>query len=191
MKNRVLIIDNIDSFVYNLYQYVGELGAEVTVKRNSIPVEEVRALRPDRIIISPGPGVPEKAGCSVDVIKELGSTTPILGVCLGHQSIGVAYGGVVRRAKTIMHGKTSVITHDGKAVYRGVENPLTATRYHSLVIDKDTLPEELLVTASSEDGTVMGVRHRRYPVEGVQFHPESILTTSGKKIIENFLKVKP
>ncbi len=191
MRNKVLIIDNVDSFVYNLYQYVGELGAEVRVKRNSIPLEDVRAFRPDRIIISPGPGVPEKAGCSVQVVRELGSTTPILGVCLGHQAIGIAYGGVVKGADIVMHGKTSVITHDGKGVYQGVENPLTATRYHSLAIERDTLPEELLVTAESEDGTVMGVRHRRYPVEGVQFHPESILTTSGKKIIDNFLRVKP
>ncbi len=191
MRNRVVIIDNIDSFVYNLYQYVGELGAEVVVKRNTIGVEEVRSFKPDRIIISPGPGIPEKAGCSVDVIKELGAEIPILGVCLGHQAIGVAYGGVVRRAGTIMHGKTSIITHDGQGIYRGVENPIKATRYHSLAIEKDSLPRELMVTATSEDGTIMGVRHRRYPVEGVQFHPESILTTSGKKLIENFLRVRP
>ncbi len=191
MRNRVVIIDNIDSFVYNLYQYVGELGAEVVVKRNTIGVEEVRSFKPDRIIISPGPGIPEKAGCSVDVIKELGAEIPILGVCLGHQAIGVAYGGVVGRAGTIMHGKTSIITHDGQGIYRGVENPIKATRYHSLAIEKDSLPRELMVTATSEDGTIMGVRHRRYPVEGVQFHPESILTTSGKKLIENFLRVRP
>jgi anthranilate synthase/aminodeoxychorismate synthase-like glutamine amidotransferase len=191
MKNRVLIIDNVDSFVYNLYQYVGEQGADVMVRRNDITLREIRAYKPDRIIISPGPGIPEKAGCSVDVVRELGSSIPILGVCLGHQAIGVAYGGVVKRAGTVMHGKTSVITHDGKGIYRGVENPFTATRYHSLAIERDTLPEELLVTATSEDGVVMGVRHRRHPVEGVQFHPESILTTSGKKIIENFLKVRP
>lgn len=186
---RVLIIDNIDSFVYNLYQYVGELGAEVVVRRNHVPLREVRRLKPDRIIISPGPGVPEKAGNSVRIIREFGSTTPILGVCLGHQAIGIAYGGVVKQAATLMHGKTSVITHDGMGVYRGLENPMVATRYHSLAIERETLPGELRVTATSDDGVVMGVRHVSHPVEGVQFHPESILTRAGKKIIRNFLEV--
>jgi anthranilate synthase/aminodeoxychorismate synthase-like glutamine amidotransferase len=191
MKNRVLIIDNIDSFVYNLYQYVGDLGAEVEVRRNSLPIEEAMNFKPDRIIISPGPGTPEKAGCSVDIIRKLGSSIPVLGVCLGHQAIGVAYGAAVKRAETIMHGKTSIITHDGKGIYKGLKNPITATRYHSLAIERESLPEELLVTASSDDGVIMGIRHRQHPVEGVQFHPESILSTSGKKIIENFLKVRP
>ncbi len=187
---RVLIIDNVDSFVYNLYQYVGELGAEVTVRRNNLSVEEVRKLEPERIIISPGPGVPEKAGVSVELIRELGSQVPILGVCLGHQAIGVALGAKVARAKTLMHGKVSRITHDGRGIYRGVENPFIATRYHSLAIVEETLPEELLVTARSEDGVVMGVRHRRYPIEGVQFHPESILTSEGRKLIRNFLEME-
>ncbi len=187
---RVLIIDNVDSFVYNLYQYVGELGAEVVVRRNNISMEEVRRLEPERIIISPGPGVPEKAGVSVELIRELGSQVPILGVCLGHQAIGVAFGAKVARAKTLMHSKVSKITHDGRGIYRGVENPFIATRYHSLAIVEETLPEELLVTARSEDGVVMGVRHRRYPIEGVQFHPESILTSEGRKLIRNFLEME-
>ncbi len=186
---RVLIIDNVDSFVYNLYQYVGELGAEVIVRRNHVSLEEVRRLEPEKIIISPGPGVPEKAGVSVELIRELGEDVPILGVCLGHQAIGVAFGARVARARTLMHGKVSRITHDGRRIYRGVENPFIATRYHSLAIVEETLPPELVVTARSEDGVVMGVRHRRYPIEGVQFHPESILTSEGKRIIRNFLEI--
>jgi anthranilate synthase/aminodeoxychorismate synthase-like glutamine amidotransferase len=187
---RVLIIDNIDSFVYNLYQYVGELGADVVVKRNHVSIEEIKKLKPDRIIISPGPGVPEKAGVSVEVIRELGRSIPILGVCLGHQAIGVAFGAKVARAKTLMHGKVSKITHDGKGIYEGIANPFIATRYHSLAIVEETLPPELEVTARSlGDDVVMGVRHRRYAIEGVQFHPESILTSEGKKIIRNFLEL--
>ncbi len=184
---RVLIIDNVDSFVYNLYQYVGELGAEVIVRRNNITPAEARALRPERLIVSPGPGTPEEAGNSVAIIRELGKDIPTLGVCLGHQAIGVAFGGKVSRAPTLLHGKVSRIEHDGKAIYRGIENPFIATRYHSLAVE-EKLPRELMVTARSlEDGIIMGLRHREYPIEGVQFHPESILTRVGKKIMENFL----
>lgn len=187
----VLIIDNIDSFVYNLYQYVGELGAEVIVRRKDVSLTGVRKINPDRIIISPGPGVPEKAGSSVAIIRELGGETPILGVCLGHQAIGVAYGGEVKRARNLMHGKTSLIKHDEKGIYDGVPNPFTATRYHSLAIVEETLPEDLKITAKSlDDGIIMGVRHRLEPVEGVQFHPESILTSQGKRMMRNFLEVR-
>jgi len=186
---RVLIIDNIDSFVYNLYQYVGELGAEVLVRRNDVSLEEVGKINPDAIIISPGPGTPEKAGNSVAIIRELGEAMPILGVCLGHQAIGVAYGGAVGRASNLMHGKTSEIKHDEKGIYRDIPNPFIATRYHSLAIVEETLPKELKITARSmDDGIIMGVRHRKHPVEGVQFHPESILTSQGKKMIRNFLE---
>jgi len=188
---RVLIIDNIDSFVYNLYQYVGELGAEVLVKRNDVSLEEIGKINPDAIIISPGPGVPEKAGSSVAVIRGLGEDTPILGVCLGHQAIGVAYGGEVGRASNLMHGKTSEIRHDGKWIYRDIPNPFTATRYHSLAIVEETLPRDLKITAKSmDDGIIMGVRHKVYPVEGVQFHPESILTSHGKRMMRNFLELE-
>ncbi|WP_456473815.1 anthranilate synthase component II [Candidatus Pyrohabitans sp.] len=186
---KVLIIDNIDSFVYNLYQYVGELGAEVIVRRNHVTIAEIERLKPEKIIISPGPGVPEEAGVSVEVVRRLGKSVPILGVCLGHQAIGVAFGAKVARAKTLMHGKVSKITHDGKGIYRGVANPFIATRYHSLAIVEETLPPELEVSARSDDGVVMGVRHRRHPITGVQFHPESILTSEGKKIIRNFLEM--
>ena len=186
---KVLIIDNIDSFVYNLYQYVGELGAEVIVRRNHVSIAEIERLKPEKIIISPGPGVPEEAGVSVEVVRRLGKSVPILGVCLGHQAIGVAFGAKVARAKTLMHGKVSRITHDGRGIYKGVANPFIATRYHSLAIVEETLPPELEVSARSDDGVVMGVRHRRYPIEGVQFHPESILTSEGKKIIRNFLEM--
>jgi anthranilate synthase/aminodeoxychorismate synthase-like glutamine amidotransferase len=184
---KVLIIDNMDSFVYNLYQYIGELGADVEVRRNHITIEEVFRIDPDKIIISPGPGVPEKAGSSVGIVRRFGQNTPILGVCLGHQAIGVAYGAKVKRAKTLMHGKISYITHDGSGIYKGVKNPLIATRYHSLAIAEEDFPKTLKVTAKSEDGVIMGVRHVKYPVEGVQFHPESILTTEGKKLLKNFL----
>ena len=186
---KVLIIDNIDSFVYNLYQYVGEQGADVIVKRHHITLEEVKEISPDKIIISPGPGIPENAGNSVEIIKEFGTKIPLLGVCLGHQAIGVAFGAKVGRASVLLHGKTSEITHDGKTIYKGVKNPLLATRYHSLAIEKEGLPSELEITATSEsDGIIMGVRHKEYPIEGVQFHPESILTSEGKKIIKNFLE---
>jgi anthranilate synthase/aminodeoxychorismate synthase-like glutamine amidotransferase len=185
----ILVIDNYDSFTYNLVQYLGELGAEMRVVRNdAVSVDEVAAMRPERIVISPGPGTPDDAGISLDVIRRLGATTPILGVCLGHQSIGQAYGATVARARTQMHGKTSEIRHQDHGVFAGLSNPFTATRYHSLVVLKDTLTPELEVTAWSEDGEIMGLRHRGHPVEGVQFHPESILTVEGKKLLANFLK---
>ncbi len=186
---KVLLIDNIDSFVYNLYQYAGEQGVDVIVKRHHITLEEVTEIAPDKIIISPGPGTPENAGNSIEIIKEFGKEIPILGVCLGHQAIGVAFGAKVDRASVLLHGKTSEITHDGKTIYNDVKNPLTATRYHSLAIEREGFPVELVITATSEsDGIIMGVRHKKYPIEGVQFHPESILTSEGKKIIKNFLE---
>jgi len=184
----ILVIDNYDSFTYNLVQYLGELGAELRVVRNdAVDAEGVAALSPERIVISPGPGTPDDAGVSLDVIRRLGEHTPILGVCLGHQAIGQAFGGTVARAKAQMHGKTSDIRHDGRGVFAGLSNPLTATRYHSLVILSHTVPVDLEVTAWAEDGEIMGVRHRRWPVEGVQFHPESILTVEGKRLLGNFL----
>jgi anthranilate synthase component II len=186
---RVVVIDNYDSFVYNLVQYLGELGAEPIVHRNdAITVDEVAALAPDAILISPGPGRPEDAGISNELIRTLGPTTPTLGVCLGHQCIGEVFGGEVVRAPQIMHGKTSHVTHDGSGVFAGLPSPFEATRYHSLVVDRDSIPAgELEVTAETEDGIVMGVRHRRHPIEGVQFHPESILTASGHDLLRNFL----
>jgi anthranilate synthase/aminodeoxychorismate synthase-like glutamine amidotransferase len=184
----ILVIDNYDSFTYNLVQYLGELGAELRVVRNdAVDAEGVAALAPERIVISPGPGTPDDAGVSLEVIRRFGERTPILGVCLGHQAIGQAFGGTVARAKTQMHGKTSEISHDGRGVFAGLSNPFTATRYHSLVILPDTVPPDLEVTARAEDGEIMGVRHRRWPVEGVQFHPESILTVEGKRLLGNFL----
>ena len=185
----LLVIDNYDSFTYNLVQYLGELGAELRVVRNdAVSVDEVIAMRPERVVISPGPGTPDDAGISLDVIRRLGATTSILGVCLGHQSIGQAYGATVSRAWTQMHGKTSQIRHDDAGVFAGLSNPFTATRYHSLAVLKETVTPDLEVTAWSEDGEIMGVRHRHHPVEGVQFHPESILTVEGKKLLANFLK---
>jgi anthranilate synthase component 2 len=184
----ILVIDNYDSFTYNLVQYLGELGADPRVVRNdAIDVEGVTRLTPDGIVISPGPGTPDQAGVSVDVIRRLGARIPILGVCLGHQAIGEAFGATVARAKTQMHGKTSEIRHDGRGVFAGLSNPFTATRYHSLVIVPDTVPGDLEVTAWAEDGEIMGVRHRTWPIEGVQFHPESILTLEGKRLLGNFL----
>lgn len=186
----ILIIDNIDSFVYNLYQYVGELGYEVEVRRNYISLAEIEKMKPEKIIISPGPGVPEKAGVSVEVIKKLGKKLPILGVCLGHQAIGYAFGADIVHAKRLMHGKTSEIEHSAKEIFRNVKNPLIATRYHSLVVKRENLPEELEITAlSKDDGEIMGIRHVSYDIYGVQFHPESILTREGKKIIKNFLEI--
>jgi anthranilate synthase/aminodeoxychorismate synthase-like glutamine amidotransferase len=185
---RVLLIDNYDSFTYNLYQYLCELGASVTVVRNdAITVDEVRALAPEFIIISPGPGVPRDAGISVELVRELGGTTPILGVCLGHQAIAEAYGGLVIRAPELMHGKASQVHHDGKGVFEGLPSPFSAIRYHSLCAAPDALPTTLEVTARSESGVIMAVRHRQHPVCGVQFHPESILTEHGKDLLRNFL----
>ncbi|HXD95104.1 MAG TPA: aminodeoxychorismate/anthranilate synthase component II [Candidatus Acidoferrum sp.] len=184
----ILVIDNYDSFTYNLVQYLGELGATLEVVRNdALDVDAVVKLAPERIVISPGPGNPDQAGVSLEVIRRLGPTTPILGVCLGHQAIGQAFGATVARARVQMHGKTSEIHHDGRGVFAGLSNPFVATRYHSLVVLPDTVPADLEVTARAEDGEVMGLRHRRYPVEGVQFHPESILTVEGKRLLANFL----
>ena len=186
----LLLIDNYDSFTYNLAQYLGELGAELRVVRNdAITVKEIRALQPAGIVISPGPCTPKEAGISVKVIEELGAATPILGVCLGHQSIGQAYGGDVVRAPEIMHGKTSPVHHAGQGVFQGLDEPFEATRYHSLIVKRETLPACLEVTAWTADAhnLIMGLRHREHPVQGVQFHPESILTSSGKQLLKNFL----
>ena len=185
----ILMIDNYDSFTYNIVQYFGELGAKVDVYRNdAITLDQIKTLNPERIVVSPGPSNPEHAGISVDVIRAFSGKFPILGVCLGHQAIGYAFGGTIVRAKNLMHGKTSRIKHDGKGLFAGLSNPFVATRYHSLVIDKATCPDCLEVTAVSEDdGEIMGVRHKTQPVWGVQFHPESILTKEGKKILDNFL----
>jgi anthranilate synthase/aminodeoxychorismate synthase-like glutamine amidotransferase len=184
---KVLIIDNVDSFVYNLYQYVGELGGDPEVVPNTISVEEIRKMAPDRIIISPGPGKPEDAGNCVEVIRALGPRIPTMGVCLGHQAIGIAFGGTVSRAFAPLHGKTSQITHDGEGIYSGIGDAIVAARYHSLTVKQKGLPGCLKVTARSDDGEIMGIRHREYPIEGVQFHPESIMTDYGKVILKNFL----
>ncbi len=184
----LLVIDNYDSFTYNLVQYLGELGAEPAVYRNDkITLGEIEALRPSKIVISPGPCTPKEAGISVDVIRTFGSKIPILGVCLGHQAIGEAFGGEVIRAPRLMHGKTSMVLHDGRTIYRGLPNPFEATRYHSLIIRRETMPKVLEITAWTKEGEVMGVRHRTLPIEGVQFHPESILTNVGKDLLRNFL----
>jgi len=189
----IVLIDNYDSFTYNLVQYLGELGEKVVVRRNDeITLAEIEADLPGRILISPGPGRPADAGISPALISSFGGRVPILGVCLGHQAIGAAFGGSVVRAKNLMHGKTSQVEHDGQTIFRGVSSPMTATRYHSLIVAENDLPADLEVTAhtSEKDGTrvIMGLRHRRFPVEGVQFHPESVLTADGKKLVENFLK---
>ncbi len=185
----LLMIDNYDSFTYNLVQYLGELGEDVRVVRNDqITVAEIEKLKPDHIVISPGPCTPNEAGVSVETIQKLGGKFPILGVCLGHQSIGQAYGGRIIRAKQLMHGKTSMIHHANKGVFAGLPNPFEATRYHSLVIERETLPDVLEITAWTDDGEIMGVRHKTLPVEGVQFHPESILTQHGHELLANFLK---
>jgi anthranilate synthase/aminodeoxychorismate synthase-like glutamine amidotransferase len=184
----LLIIDNYDSFTYNLVQYFGELGAEIKVFRNDVlSVADVAAMKPERICISPGPCTPNEAGISCELIATLGATTPILGVCLGHQSIGQVYGGDVVRADRLMHGKTSPIHHEGKSVFAGMPNPFEATRYHSLIVKRETLPECLEITAWTEEGEIMGLMHKEHPVHGVQFHPESILTQDGKRLLENFL----
>ncbi len=186
---RVLVIDNYDSFTYNLVQYLGELGAEVLVRRNDeVTPEEVLELHPDRIVVSPGPCTPKEAGVSVEVIEKVSRQIPILGVCLGHQAIGQAFGAEIVRGEPV-HGKTAKILHDGEGVYRGVQQGFEATRYHSLVIEPESLPEDLQITSRTEDGTIMGVRHRDFPVEGVQFHPESVLTRSGHELLKNFLEV--
>ena len=186
----LLVIDNYDSFTFNLVQYLGELGADIVVKRNDqVTIDEIRAMKPDRIVVSPGPCTPREAGVSVALIKELAGTVPIFGVCLGHQSIGEAFGGIVVRAPYLMHGKTSRIHHDGKTVFSGLDQDFTATRYHSLIVEKDSLPDSLEISAETDDGLIMGLRHKELPVEGVQFHPESILTGAGKSLLENFLKI--
>ena len=185
---RVLIIDNYDSFTYNLVQYLGELGAEVLVRRNDeVTPREVLELHPDRIVVSPGPCTPNEAGVSLELIEKASPEVPTLGVCLGHQSIGQAFGARVVRGEPV-HGKTARVWHDGEGVYRGLDQGFEATRYHSLVIEPDSVPECLVVSSRTEDGVIMGVRHREYPVEGVQFHPESVLTMSGRRLLENFLR---
>ena len=188
----VFVLDNYDSFTYNLVQYLGELGAEVEVRRNDqVTVADVETLRPERIVVSPGPCTPGEAGVSVELIRHFTGKVPVLGVCLGHQAIGEAFGGKVVRAKNLMHGKTSQVEHDGKTIFAGLSSPMTATRYHSLIVSEDSLPADLEVSARTveRDGTtvIMGLRHRRFPVEGVQFHPESVLTDEGKKLVQNFL----
>jgi anthranilate synthase/aminodeoxychorismate synthase-like glutamine amidotransferase len=186
----ILVIDNYDSFTYNLVQYLGELGADVTVYRNdAITIPQMRELRPERIVISPGPGVPGDAGISIAAIREFTGRIPILGVCLGNQAIGEAFGGRVVRASYLMHGKTSEICHDSLTIFRGLPYRFRATRYHSLIVEKNSLPDLLEVSATTPDGLIMGLRHRQYPVEGVQFHPESVMTEHGKKLLENFLKL--
>ncbi|MBG1262307.1 anthranilate synthase component II [Nostoc commune] len=192
----IIVIDNYDSFTYNLVQYLGELAAEFPVaddikvfRNDKISIDEIRALKPEAVVISPGPGRPEDAGISLELIEQLGQELPILGVCLGHQSIGQVFGGKIIPAPELMHGKTSQVSHTGVGVFQGLENPLTATRYHSLVIERETCPDVLEITAWVEDNTIMGVRHRKYPhIQGVQFHPESVLTSSGKQLLRNFLE---
>ena len=187
---KLLVIDNYDSFTYNLVQYFGELGAEVTVKRNDeISVSGIRSLRPERICISPGPGRPEDAGICPEVVRELGEATPILGVCLGHQCIAQVFGGDVVRAEKLMHGKTSMIRHSNRGLFQGLPQPLEATRYHSLVVKLESFPETLEITATADDGEIMGLQHREFPIYGVQFHPESILTPEGKDLLANFLRI--
>jgi anthranilate synthase/aminodeoxychorismate synthase-like glutamine amidotransferase len=188
----IFVLDNYDSFTYNLVQYLGELGAEVVVRRNDeLSLAEIGALGPERIVVSPGPCTPAEAGLSVPLIRHFAGKVPVLGVCLGHQALGEAFGGRVVRAKNLMHGKTSAVEHDGKTIFTGLAEPMTCTRYHSLVVEEKSLPKELMVSAwtADKDGTrvIMGLRHRKYPVEGVQFHPESVLTEDGKKLIANFL----
>jgi len=190
----VLVLDNYDSFTYNLVQYLGELGCEVAVRRNDqVTVEEIEALHPDRIVISPGPCTPQEAGISIDLVRHFTGKLPILGVCLGHQAMAAAFGGSVVRASHLMHGKTSEVTHDGRSVFKNLKTPFTATRYHSLIVEEKDLPAEFEVSAwtTEPDGsrTIMGMRHKKFPVEGVQFHPESVLTGEGKKLIANFLTI--
>jgi len=184
----ILLLDNYDSFTYNLAQYLGELGCTLEVHRNDkISVEQIAKRKPERIVISPGPCTPREAGISVELIEKLAESYPILGVCLGHQAIGAAFGAKIIRAPKLFHGKTREIAHDGRGIFQGVPNPLTATRYHSLIVERKSLPRSLEVSAETRDGIIMGLRHRKYKVEGVQFHPESVLTESGKQILQGFL----
>ena len=186
----ILLLDNYDSFTYNLAQYLGELGCEVEVHRNDrISVEQIARRKPERIVISPGPCTPQEAGISVEMIQKLAGKVPILGVCLGHQAIGAAFGGKIIRAPKLFHGKTSQIRHDGSGVFRGLPNPFTATRYHSLIVERKSLPADLQVTAETDDDIIMGMQHKHYPLMGVQFHPESVLTDSGKQLLKNFLSL--
>jgi anthranilate synthase/aminodeoxychorismate synthase-like glutamine amidotransferase len=190
----VFVLDNYDSFTYNLVQYLGEMGATVEVRRNNeVLIEQIEEMRPERILISPGPCTPQEAGISVELIRHFAGKVPLLGVCLGHQAIGAAFGGEVVRAKNLMHGKTSEVEHDGKTIFHGLASPMTATRYHSLIVSEKNLPADLEVSAWTSDkgGTrvIMGLRHKNFPVEGVQFHPESVLTDEGKKLVKNFLNI--
>ena len=190
----VFVLDNYDSFTYNLVQYLGELGAEVVVRRNDqVTVAGVEAMRPERILLSPGPCTPQEAGISIELVRHFAGKLPVLGVCLGHQAIGAAFGGEIVRAPKLMHGKTSAVQHDGRTIFRGVTSPMTATRYHSLIVDEKSLPSDFEISAwtTEADGArvIMGFRHCQFPIEGVQFHPESVLTTEGKKLISNFLRM--
>lgn len=185
----ILMIDNYDSFTYNLVQYLGELGEKLVVYRNNkITLEKIKKLKPDRIVISPGPKTPKEAGISNDIIREFCGKIPILGVCLGHQCIGYVFGAKIIRAERLMHGKTSLIYHDGRTIFKGIKNPFEATRYHSLIIERETLPDCLKISAWTKENEIMGIRHKKFNIEGVQFHPESILTTAGKDILKNFIK---
>ena len=189
MKKKILMIDNYDSITYNLVHYIEELGPKVTIKRNdTVTIKNIIKINPDLIFISPGPCTPNEAGISLELIKKLSGEIPIFGVCLGHQSIGNAFGAKIIKAKELLHGKTSDIYHNKKGIYEGLPNPFKATRYHSLIVDKQTLPNDFSITAKTKDGTIMGIKHKRLAVEGVQFHPESILTTFGKKLIKNIIK---
>lgn len=187
----LLVIDNYDSFTYNLVQYFGELGADMEIHRNDrITVDEIRDMAPERICVSPGPCTPHEAGISCEVIREFGESTPLLGVCLGHQCIGEVFGGDVVRAERLMHGKTSPILHNGEYLFKGLESPFEATRYHSLIVKRETFPDDLEITAETAEGEIMGLRHKKFPIHGVQFHPESILTGSGKSLLKNFLSIE-
>ena len=185
----ILLIDNYDSFTYNLYQHLSELGASVLVRRNDqVTLSDMARLRPEKIVISPGPGRPEEAGSTLEILRQLAPRVPILGVCLGHQALAQAFGGKVVRARALMHGKSSLISHDNRGIYRGISNPFLAARYHSLIVERRSLPRDFIVTAQTQDRVIMGIRHRRYPAQGVQFHPESVMTPEGKKILKNFLE---
>jgi anthranilate synthase/aminodeoxychorismate synthase-like glutamine amidotransferase len=187
----VFVLDNYDSFTFNLVQYMGELGADIVVRRNDeLTPAEVEALHPERIVLSPGPCTPQEAGISMDLVRHMAGKVPVLGVCLGHQAIGAAFGGNVVRAAKLMHGKTSEVAHDGRTIFAGLTSPMTCTRYHSLIVEEKGLPADLEVSARTADGTIMGLRHRRYRIEGVQFHPESVLTADGKRLIQNFLSLQ-